>query len=120
MNPVKRHQFRDQLLQLRERLQGEVKNVAEALQAEVNVDANLSSAPMHFADVALSSVDASVEVLQAERSLLDQIQGALDRVSLGTFGICTECQTPIALERLRAIPYTPLCVTCSQTQTPDQ
>lgn len=119
MNAGKLRRFREQLQQLRERLQNEVKNVAEALQEEINVDANLSAAPVHFADVAPSAVDARVEVLQAERSLLDQIQAALERIAQGTFGVCTACHSPIALERLQAIPYTSLCVTCSRTHGPE-
>jgi DnaK suppressor protein len=114
MNPEKLKQIRQQLLQLRQRVGGEVNNVVQALQEEVNIDSNLSAAPVHLADVAPSAVDADVEVLQMERGLLEQINEALDRLDRNEYGRCQECGKDISEERLKALPYTPFCVACAR------
>ena len=53
-----------------------------------------------------------------ERSILDEINAALHRIDEGTFGKCTACGTAIAEERLKAIPYAPLCVRCARQAAP--
>jgi DnaK suppressor protein len=40
---------------------------------------------------------------------------ALERIIAGTYGFCEDCRRRIPMERLRAIPETPFCVTCSAT-----
>jgi DnaK suppressor protein len=116
MNAEKLKQFHHQLLQSRERTIGEVNKVVQALQEEVNIDSNVSAAPVHLADVAPSAVDADVEVLQTERGMLEQINEALDRIEHGQYGVCQECGRDISEERLKALPYTPLCVTCARVE----
>ncbi len=46
------------------------------------------------------------EGLQREIQLIDK---AMARIEAGVYGRCDECEEPIALERLRALPYTRLC-----------
>lgn len=57
------------------------------------------------------------EVLQAldstSRQELKQIQHALSRMDAGTYGECTECGNQIKESRLRALPYTTLCIDCA-------
>jgi len=92
-----------------------VNYVVESLHQDVDQKANVSSAPVHLADVATAAVDADVQVLYAERSLFEQIDAALQRISAGTFGRCTSCGAAIAEERLEALPYTASCARCAQT-----
>ena len=117
MNSDKLRHFRDQLVKLRTRVGGEVNSVVQALQEEVNVNANLSSAPVHLADVASGMVDAEVEVLHTERGILEQITDAIARLDNGTYGVCDNCGTAISEERLKALPYTPFCVQCARTES---
>ncbi len=46
------------------------------------------------------------EGIQRELMLIDQ---ALARMDAGVYGRCDECDEPIAIERLKALPYTRLC-----------
>lgn len=39
---------------------------------------------------------------------------ALKRIRDGHYGICQNCEEPISEERLRAVPYAPLCRRCAQ------
>lgn len=116
MNSAKLKRYREALLDLRERVGGEVNLVVEAIHEDVKVNANVSAAPVHMADVAVESVDADVQVLQTERSILDDVNAALERIDEGIFGRCTSCGTAIAEERLKAIPYAPLCVRCAREE----
>ena len=43
---------------------------------------------------------------------VDEIDRALEKITLGTYGICEKCGMTIPKERLRALPHASLCVTC--------
>jgi DnaK suppressor protein len=43
---------------------------------------------------------------------LTQVQAALKRLDEGKYGLCARCGNEINPERLKAIPYTTLCVSC--------
>lgn len=116
MNADKLSHYRTQLVNLRARVGGEVNRAVEVLQEEVNANSNLSSAPVHMADVASSMVDAEVEVVHTERGILEQVTDAIARIEDGTYGVCQHCGTPISEERLKALPYTPYCVRCSRSE----
>jgi RNA polymerase-binding transcription factor DksA len=42
-----------------------------------------------------------------------RIKAALARMDEGTYGICVRCEEPIPQERLRLLPFTPLCASCA-------
>ena len=44
--------------------------------------------------------------------VLLRIDQALEMIKSGTYGICANCKQPIAKERLKAIPFTRLCIHC--------
>jgi len=108
--------YRALLEQMRERVGGEVNYVVGSIHEEVDLNSNLSSAPVHLADVATEGVDADVQVLQTERSILEQISAALERVHNGSFGRCTTCNASIPEERLNALPYTQFCTACAAAE----
>ena len=43
---------------------------------------------------------------------VEEIDAALERIDLATYGACERCQQPIPKSRLRALPYARLCVAC--------
>ena len=43
---------------------------------------------------------------------LEDINAALDRIDNGTYGICTNCNKPISIERLKAMPEATVCIKC--------
>jgi DnaK suppressor protein len=51
-----------------------------------------------------------------ERYLLSKVNKALKKIEKGDFGICEECEEPIALPRLKARPVTTLCIRCKEEQ----
>jgi DnaK suppressor protein len=48
------------------------------------------------------------------REAIDDIDHALERLALGTYGYCEACGVPIAFERLEAVPAARHCVSCSR------
>jgi DnaK suppressor protein len=118
LSAQKLDRYREKLMELRQRVGGEVNRVVEAIHEDVSVPEDVSAAPVHLADVAVESVDADVEVLHATRGIFDDVSAALDRIKTGTFGQCVECGGPISEERLNAIPYAPLCVRCAKASRP--
>jgi DnaK suppressor protein len=67
---------------------------------------------------------ASSEYLQSftfrlrgrEKSFLDKIERALQKIEEGTFGNCEECEEEISVKRLEARPETSLCIRCKEDQ----
>lgn len=47
-----------------------------------------------------------------DREKLSEIEDALDRIKDNTYGDCEECGEPITENRLRALPFTRVCVEC--------
>jgi DnaK suppressor protein len=61
-----------------------------------------------------ASIDREVDlVLSAQaRAAVEEIDRALHKIELGTYGICESCNQPIPKARLKALPYAALCVQC--------
>ena len=76
------------------------------------------SAPVPLDPIDLSCYTASKESLFArasqDRGRLRLIQQALERISAGSFGICAECEGPIGLKRLQALPWASHCIQCQE------
>lgn len=49
-----------------------------------------------------------------DMKLLRQVDDALRRVELGTYGTCQECEEPISTRRLDAVPWAKFCVACQE------
>jgi DnaK suppressor protein len=58
----------------------------------------------------------TLRIRDRERKLIGKIREALDRLEMGTYGICEECGEEISDERLRARPVTTLCIECKKKQ----
>ncbi len=43
---------------------------------------------------------------------LKEIESALSRIKVGTYGICEMCDEPIAVPRLKAKPFARFCTSC--------
>ena len=110
--------FRDRLLALRNRLNGDVHHLAdEALKARGGeASGSLSNAPLHMADLGTDNFEQefTLSLLQNQEQALDEIRDALGRIDGGTFGQCEECHQPIPKARLQALPYTRHCVECAR------
>jgi RNA polymerase-binding protein DksA len=68
----------------------------------------------HLGETATATLDREIDYSLEENSeqVLKAIEGALERIHDGTFGICRSCGQPISEERLEAIPYATECIDC--------
>lgn len=66
-----------------------------------------SSLPQHMADQGSDSYDQtlSLDLAAADRTLLKEIDAALDRIADKTYGICAQTGKPISKERLEELPW---------------
>jgi DnaK suppressor protein len=58
--------------------------------------------------------DLAVSLLNRDAQLSRRIQGALRRMEDGAYGVCLDCQEPIRIMRLRAVPWAELCLGCQE------
>ncbi len=58
--------------------------------------------------------DAVFEVVNVSSSTLEQIDRALEKIEKGSYGICEDCNSAIAAERLRALPFATQCIECKR------
>jgi RNA polymerase-binding protein DksA len=106
---VKYEQLKKQLISERTRLEEELEEVSEAPGASVGYG-------NHMADDATLAYEQTkaLAVKQNAMWLLVQVREALKRFEQGTFGVCENCGQSIDPARLKAIPYSALCISCAQ------
>lgn len=51
---------------------------------------------------------------ESERTLVRDIDGALRRFELGTYGVCEYCGGEIGEPRLKAVPWARYCIDCQE------
>ena len=104
-------QYRDRLVDARRQLVRELDDVFEAIPEDVHPAGEHEIAPSEGVDLEMS--------LEKEEELrLREIDAALERIRLGTYGKCCQCGREISETRLDAIPYARLCMRCDKTQEP--
>lgn len=112
--------FRQLLLVERERFAEEIRAIAhEALKNPREASGDLSTATIHMADMASDTCERelSTSLVSSEQEVLYQIDDALKRMDdEGTFGICEECNHPITMSRLKAVPYASMCIRCQRAK----
>jgi RNA polymerase-binding protein DksA len=109
--------FRNTLLTMRKRLNGDVSHLAnEAMRTGGSGSARSSSPPPDQVDQGADNFEQefTLSLLQNQEHVLEEIAGALQRIEDGHFGRCEECQSVIPKARLQALPYTRHCVACAR------
>jgi len=112
MNKTQLKRFRTLLEEKRDDI---IKKAKQTLDEDMALDANDLPDEMDL---------ASSEYLQSftfrlrgrEKSFLDKINKALERIDNSTFGVCEECGEEISVKRLEARPETTLCIRCKEDQ----
>lgn len=99
--------FRDLLVEKREELQKRIEQRREELVLEREPDDEGAQA--------LHSVTNDLAMVNMEREVrtLAEIELSLRRIEAGEYGYCGSCGEKIPEVRLRALPWTRLCVECA-------
>jgi len=90
----------------------------EAMKKGADAAGDLSTLPMHLADLGTDSFeqDISLGLMENKSEVIGEIEEALERIKEGTYGLCEGCRKRIPKDRLRAIPYARLCVRCKKRE----
>ena len=62
------------------------------------------------------SNNISIHLHERDRTSLFMIERALGKISEGTYGQCESCGEMISAGRLKASPFTTLCIACKEEQ----
>ncbi len=108
MNKKTMDTFRNKLLNMRADLLKSVKNNKEGEKDFQNIDVG------DAADIASNSYEREFlfELNDMERQLMRDIDRALHKIDIKTYGNCEHCKGKINEERLEALPFAPLCISC--------
>ena len=112
-------EFRDLLMQERTRCVGEIRSIAQnASKNPREASGDLSAYTVHMADMSADTYERelAMNIASSEQEVLYQIDDALKRIDEGTYGVCQQCSKPIVMSRLRAVPYTSMCIECQRSK----
>ncbi len=113
MNPSERDKYRERLLEMQDRLLGEVNSMGEDIRETVRKPGENSALPTHPGDQDSEGLDAELSMMGSQRDVLKAVEDALIRINEGSYGACVDCGREIAGERLDLLPYTPYCAECA-------
>ena len=104
--------IKEKLLKMREDL---VKEISESAKTEKD---DLKGEIGDMYDHASCERERELTLLlgERERDKLAEINAALERIEDGTFGECEECGEKIQPGRLKAMPFTTVCVHCKSKE----
>ncbi len=108
---------KDALLRLHESLKQKRDALREKLAGDLNALGPSSSSSLgdicdEATEGAKKEIDSQLAALESRE--LTQIETAIKLIREGRYGLCEDCQVKIPIARLRALPYTPLCIECQR------
>jgi DnaK suppressor protein len=107
---------KDALLRLHERLVAK----RDALRKKLSDDLTITgvSTTGDEADAANDGAqnELNTQLVALESRELTQVERAIDLIRQGRYGLCEICEQPIPIERLKALPFTPVCIDCQRMQ----
>jgi len=113
LNPFVRKQ-KEKLLHLRDAMVDSMAGVAQDTLRSRAEGSEASAFGMHQADAGSDAYDRdfALSLLSQEQDALYEIDQALKRIELGTYGVCEMSGKPIPHARLEAIPFARFTVEC--------
>lgn len=119
INKQQLKEFKDLLLQERAKFAAEIRSIAQnASKNPREAAGDLSGYTVHMADMSSDTYERelAMNIASSEQEVLYQIEDALKRIDEGSYGICQQCSKPIGMSRLRAVPYTSMCIECQRSK----
>lgn len=88
--------------------------IRSALKGDLTALRELALASGDAADFALdaSHEELTSQMAEVESQELNHIEEALVRIHQGGYGVCEDCDKPIPLARLEALPQAKMCIKC--------
>jgi DnaK suppressor protein len=123
MNKRQQEKLRKRLEERRAEIESDMSFMAAEMRSiGVDQDQENGSLGNHIADDGSNVAEAEriVTVSEDFQQILAQVNGALERMSEGNYGVCQRCGKPIGEERLEAFPYVAYCIECQSLVERDQ
>jgi DnaK suppressor protein len=123
MNKRQQEKLRKRLEERRVEIESDMSFMAAEMRSiGVDQDQEKGSLGNHIADDGSNVAEAEriVTVSEDFQQILAQVNGALERMSEGNYGVCQRCGKPIGEERLEAFPYVAYCIECQSLVERDQ
>jgi DnaK suppressor protein len=118
-SPIRMDEFMRLLTDERKRLRDELSEMEEhQVKNEEKPVADVAGYDDDLVDVATETFEREKELAleSTVQGMLEMVEGALQKIREGTYGICEGCGDPIDGNRLRAIPYARLCIRCKEKE----
>lgn len=95
----------------RERLVDQLDELGATPSGDLRSDVNYGDG---FADAAATTAERTerLGLVDTLKGQLDEVDTALERISEGTYGVCSNCGRDIPPARLEARPESTLCIEC--------
>jgi RNA polymerase-binding protein DksA len=107
--------IRERLLQERARMTAELERIQDrSSESQLDETGELSAYDNDVGDLGTNTFEREKDMTmeQTLQDMIEQVDAALLKIDRGTYGICDQCNNPIAPARLEAIPYASLCISC--------
>jgi DnaK suppressor protein len=116
MNKKEKEEFRNTLATKKEAI---IQKLSGFINESKEMESNVAQDLVDKAETSYTK-EFLLSLSDAERSQLLMIDEALKRLDHDEFGVCQTCAKPIGRKRLKAIPWTPLCIDCQEKAEEEQ
>ncbi|KUK51093.1 MAG: TraR/DksA C4-type zinc finger protein [bacterium] len=116
MDKKTKKSIEQQLIKLKQEKQKILKEYQERLNSNDYISSEASTYPYHSADIGTDAASLETNSINLNDLLKEirEIDDAISRLENGTYGICEICGEEISMKRLKALPFTKLCLKCSE------
>ncbi len=107
---------KDAMLRLHQRLVAQRKELRLKLAEDMDLTESRYDGTNDVGETAtqMESSELHSQLAALESRELQQIELAIDKIRLGTYGHCDRCAKSIPIARLRALPFSTTCVECQR------
>jgi DnaK suppressor protein len=110
MNKKEKDEFRKLLAAKKESI---IRKLTDTITESKEMESNVAQDLVDKAETSYTK-EFLLSLSDGERDQLLHIDEALKRLEHGEFGVCQVCTKEIGDKRLKAIPWTPLCIDCQE------
>jgi len=110
MNKKDKDEFRKLLAAKKESI---IRKLTDTITESKEMESNVAQDLVDKAETSYTK-EFLLSLTDGERDQLLQIDEALKRLEHCEFGVCQVCSKEIGEKRLKAIPWTPLCIDCQE------
>jgi DnaK suppressor protein len=108
----RRHEMLERMLRDRQaEIANRLRSLREVMPAK---DVDVKDAEEQSMEDFVRDMDVTLIVMESET--LRRIDEALQRLAEGSYGVCADCEDPIAEARLQALPFATLCRNCQERE----